>query len=229
MNNKLKIWHFSDTHTFEDMLTIPDNIDIVLFSGDCSNPRNTLDNSFEVLRFLKWYGQLPIKYKIFVAGNHDVSIERKLVNQQDFINNDIIHLWNDIVNIENLKIYGSPYTPSFGIGWAFNKDRAKIGQIWDTIPEDTDIIVTHGPPKGVLDLYYDRENKLEFFGDLALKKRIRQINPKLVCFGHIHNYDNINNQGFVKFADHETIYSNGSIVTDGRFGQINNNGNIFEI
>jgi Icc-related predicted phosphoesterase len=66
-------------------------------------------------------------------------------------------------------------------------------------------------------------------GDLALKKRIKQLNPKLVCFGHIHNCDNITNQGYIKLADHDTIYSNGSIVTDGRFGQINNNGNIFEI
>jgi Icc-related predicted phosphoesterase len=64
-------------------------------------------------------------------------------------------------------------------------------------------------------------------GDLALKKRIKEIQPKLVCFGHIHNYDNITNQGYIKLADHDTIYSNGSIVTDGKFGRINNNGNIF--
>jgi len=208
---------------------VPENIDIVLFSGDCSNPRNTLENSFEVLKFLKWFGQLPIQHKIFVGGNHDTSVENKMITDWDFIDNNIIHLWNQEANIEGFKIWGSPYTPSFGVGWAFNKDRSKIGEIWKTIPDDTDIIVTHGPPKGILDLSYDRENNLEFCGDLALKKRIRDIKPKLVCFGHIHNYDIINNQGCVKFADHETIYSNGSIVTDGRFGQINNNGNIFEL
>lgn len=227
--NKKRVWHFSDSHTFENMLKVPNDIDIVIFSGDCSNPRNTLENSFEVLKFLKWFGQLPIQYKIFTGGNHDVSIERKIITDRDFIDNNIIHLWNQEVNIEGLKIWGSPYTPSFGEGWAFNKDRAKIGQIWSTIPEDTDIIVTHGPPKGVLDLSHDRDGKLEFCGDVALKKRIRQIKPKLVCYGHIHSTREIDNQGFVKFADHETIYSNGSIVTDGRFGQINNNGNIFEL
>jgi Icc-related predicted phosphoesterase len=66
-------------------------------------------------------------------------------------------------------------------------------------------------------------------GDLSLKKRIRQLNPKLVCFGHIHNMTGVINQGYVRFADHNTIYSNGSVVTDGKFGQINNNGNIFEL
>jgi Icc-related predicted phosphoesterase len=210
------------------MLTVPENIDMVIFSGDCSNPRESLANSFEVLKFLKWFGELPIKHKIFVAGNHDTSIERKIIFDLDFGDN-IIHLWDDEVTIEGFKIWGSPYTPSFGIGWAFNKDRSKIYKVWEQIPEDVDIIVTHGPPKGILDLSYNRDNELEMCGDLALKKRIKEIQPKLVCFGHIHNYDNITNQGYVKLADHDTIYSNGSIVTDGRFGQINNNGNIFAL
>jgi Icc-related predicted phosphoesterase len=225
----LKIWHISDTHTYHNILTIPENIDIVIFSGDCSNPQNTLQNSFEVLNFLQWFGQLPIKYKIFVAGNHDVSIERKVIFENDFLDNGVVHLWDSEITIQGLKIYGSPYTPSFGSGWAFNKDRAKIGRVWEGIPNDTDILVTHGPPKGILDLSYNRENKLEFCGDSALGKRIRTIKPKLVCFGHIHNNKEVTNQGYIKLADHDTIYSNGSIVTDGRFGKINNNGNIFTI
>jgi Icc-related predicted phosphoesterase len=226
MENKLNIWHISDTHTFHDMLTVPENIDMVIFSGDCSNPRESLANSFEVLKFLKWFKELPIKYKIFVAGNHDTSIERKIIFDLDF-GDEIIHLWDSEVIIEGFKIWGSPYTPSFGFGWAFNKDRAKIYKVWEQIPEDVDIVVTHGPPKGILDLTYNRDNELEMCGDLALKKRIKEIQPKLVCFGHIHNMNGVTNQGYVKLADHDTIYSNGSIVTDGKLGQINNNGNIF--
>ena len=229
MSNKLKIWHIGDTHTFHEMLSVPENIDVVIFSGDCSNPQNTLQNSFEVLTFLKWFGQLPIKHKIFVAGNHDVSIERKMILKDDFTSNGIIHLWDEEVIIEGVKVYGSPYTPSFGVGWAFNKNRAKIGRVWENIPEDTDILVTHGPPKGVLDLSYNRNGKLEFCGDVSLKKRIRQLQIKLVCFGHIHNYKDITNQGWTILADHDTIYSNGSIVTDDKFGRINNNGNIFTL
>lgn len=223
----MRIWHISDTHTYHNMLNVPDNIDMVLFSGDCSNPKDLLQNSFEVLDFLKWFGQLPIKHKIFVAGNHDVSIERGIIFKNDFTDHGIIHLWDEEIVIEGFKIYGSPYTPSFGNGWAFNKDRAKISRVWENIPDDTDVLVTHGPPKGILDLSYDRDNKLEFCGDSALGKRIKAIQPKLVCFGHIHNCKDIVNQGYTKLADHDTIYSNGSIVTDGRFGKINNNGNIF--
>jgi len=228
MKKNKTIWHFSDTHTFHDMMKVP-KADIAIFSGDCSNPRESLPNSIEVLKFLKWFGSLDIEYKIFVAGNHDTSIERKIITQWDFIDNNIIHLWDQQAVIEGIKIYGSPYTPTFGTGWAFNKDRGNIYKVWNNIPDNADIVVTHGPPKGILDLSYNRDNALEFCGDLALKKRLKIIQPKLVCFGHIHNCDNITNQGYTKLSDHQTIYSNGSIVTDGRFGQINNSGNVFEL
>lgn len=228
MLKKSRIWHFSDPHTFHEMMQVPD-ADIAICSGDVSNPRDRYENKRQVLKFLDWYGQQLFGYKIFVAGNHDTSIESGLVREEDFLERDIIYLQDEEVTINGLKIYGSPWTPSFGIGWSFNCRRDKIHKHWDKIPEDTDIVVTHGPPKGILDLSYSTEGLLEFCGDLSLKKRMKLIQPKLVCFGHIHNCDNITNQGTTKLSDHDTIYSNGSIVTDGRFGKINNNGNLFDI
>ncbi len=245
----MRIWHISDTHTFHSQLTIPEGIDIVIFSGDCSNPRELYLNEPQVKDFIEWFGNLPIKYKIMIAGNHDTSIEHGYVTKQDFIDNGIIYLENESIEIditnpsvwidkpENvlitkriLKIWGSPYTPSFGQGWAYNKKRDKLHKLWATIPEDTDIVVTHGPAKGALDLSFDRNNNLEFCGCTALAKRIRVIKPKLFLFGHIHNMEQINNAGQIKFSDHETIYSNGSVVYDGRFDKgITSNGNIFNI
>jgi Icc-related predicted phosphoesterase len=138
-------------------------------------------------------------------------------------------LENDFVEIEGLKIWGSPITPTFGTGWAFNKNRAKTHEVWAKIPDGTDIVVVHGPPKGVLDLSYDRLNQLEFCGDNSLKKKMLSLNPKLVCFGHIHNCEDIINAGTMKLSVSDTIYSNGSVVTDGKFGKLSSNGNIFEI
>ena len=128
-----------------------------------------------------------------------------------------------------MKIYGSPQTPSFGMGWAFNKKRDKMHEHWQKIPEDVDIIVTHGPPKGILDLSHDRDNQLERCGDEALRKRIIQIKPRLVCFGHIHNNEDIVNAGTMKLSNYDTVFSNGSVVTDGKFGKLSSNGNIFEL
>lgn len=224
----MKIWHISDTHTFHGLLKVPE-VDMVIFSGDATNPRDKYANQKEMLEFLDWYGTLLIGERIFVAGNHDTSIFHGLIKPKDFTDRGITYLENEEVIVNGLKIFGSPWTPTFGEGWAFNRAREKIYKIWDNISPDTDIVVTHGPPKGILDLSYNKDNDLEFCGDLSLKKRMRYIEPKLVCFGHIHNCDNIINAGYVKQSSHPTIYSNGSVVTDGRFGYLSSNGNIFEI
>jgi len=226
----MRIWHISDTHTFHNLLEIPANIDMVIFSGDCSNPRDPFSNEPEVRDFIDWFSVLPIKYKIFVAGNHDTSIEKRLVTKYDFINAGITYLENETITIEGLKIFGSPYTPSFGYGWAFNKERHKLDRMWDKIIDiDTDIIINHGPPKGVLDISFDRNGNMERCGDKSLMNRVIQVRPKLVLFGHIHNCEDIINQGVLQLSTLPTKFSNGSVVKDGRFGVLSANGNVFEI
>jgi Icc-related predicted phosphoesterase len=225
----MKIWHISDTHTFHNLLEIPENIDMVIHSGDATNPKEPYSNKVEMENFIFWFSQLPIKYKVFVAGNHDVSIEKKLITQLDFNSKGIIYLENSFIEIEGLKIWGSPITPTFGIGWAFNKNRAKTHEVWKQIPGDTDIVVVHGPPKGMLDLSYNRKNELELCGDNSLTKRMLDLKPKLCLFGHIHNFKDIINAGIKKLSIMDTIFSNGSVVTDAKFGKLSSNGNIFDI
>lgn len=225
----MKIWHISDTHTFHGLLTIPDGIDMVIHSGDATNPKETYPNKVEMENFIFWFSKLPIKWKIFVAGNHDTSIEKKLITKLDFASNGIIYLENDFTEIEGIKIWGSPITPTFGTGWAFNKNRAKTHEVWNKIPDGTDIVICHGPPKGVLDLSFNVQNELEFCGDNSLKKKMISLNPKLCLFGHIHNCEDIINAGTMKLSITDTIFSNGSVVTDGKFGKLSSNGNIFNI
>ena len=225
----MKIWHISDTHTFHNLLNIPTDIDMVIFSGDCSNPGDPYMNEPEVRKFLTWYYSLPIRYKIFIAGNHDTSIEKRFIDKEKFKELDIVYLENTSVEIEGIKIWGTPYTPEFGIGWAWNKKRDKMDKMWKSIPEGTDIIISHGPPKGVLDLSYNKNHELEFCGCSAMKKHMIKIEPKLVLFGHIHNCESIINAGTMQLSGYKTIYSNGSVVTDRKFGTLSSNGNILEI
>lgn len=224
----MKIWHISDSHTFHYMLNVPQDIDMVIFSGDCSNPMNPVINEHEVRNFIEWFSKLDIKYKIFVAGNHDTSIEKKLVTKFDFQSKGIIYLENDYTEIEGLKIWGSPYTPTYG-SWSFMKGRDKINRLWENIPFDIDIVIIHGPPKTILDLSYNRENVLEFCGDKALLNRIKLVEPKLMCFGHIHNCEDIINFGIRKYGNLRTIFSNGTVVTNGKFNGPYNQGNIIEL
>jgi Icc-related predicted phosphoesterase len=225
----MKIWHISDTHTYHGLLKVPEGIDMVIHSGDATNPRDPYASEQEMLNFISWFGSLPIKHKVFVAGNHDLCIERNLVTKIDFMKNGIVYLENDYAEVEGIKIWGSPFTPTFGQGWAFNKKRSALHDIWKEIPDDVDIVIVHGPPKGILDLAYHQLNCIEFCGDEALRKRMYLLNPKLCLFGHIHNNEDIINAGTMKLSNHDTIYSNGSVVTDGKFGKLSSHGNTFEI
>ena len=225
----MNIWHISDTHGYHDLLRIPHDVDMIIHSGDCSNHRDPYNNEPEVRKFIDWYKELPIKYKIYVAGNHDTSIEKRLVVKQDFEDNDIIYLENESIVIEGIKIFGSPHTPQFG-NWAFMKERTKLERFWRlAIEEDVDIIVTHGPPKGILDKSYDQRNNMEACGDKSLLNRILEVQPAYSLFGPIHNTKDIVNAGMQKLSICDTFFSNGSVVTDGRFGKLSSNGNIFEL
>jgi Icc-related predicted phosphoesterase len=179
---KLKIWHISDTHGEHHFLSIPEGIDMVIHSGDAANPKNPYTNEPAFRDFLNWFKDLPIKYKIFVAGNHDSSVEKRLISRKDFELNNIIYLEHESVQIEGLNIFGSPYTPEFH-QWSFNVKREKLHKYWEAIPENTDILVTHGPPKYILD--NDMGVNL---GCTSLYKRVKLLpNLKIHQFGHIHN------------------------------------------
>jgi len=224
----VEIWHISDTHSFHELLSVPE-VDLVIHSGDFTNYHSVIKNEQEALNFLHWYGSLNIKYKLLIAGNHDsyaFSLSRIFKEQCNKYN--IIYLENESVEIEGVKIFGSPITPTFG-DWYFQKNRNKLERFWNIIPKDSDIVVTHGPPKTILDLSYNRFGSLEFCGDRPLLNRLKEINPKLSLFGHIHNCSDIVNAGTRTIPGLDTIFSNGSIMTDRKFGKLTSNGNIFEI
>lgn len=217
------------THTFHNQLRPPE-CDIAIFSGDCTNPKDLLINERECRDFIKWFGNLKIPTKIAIAGNHDVSIERNRITPGDFSLHGIIYLENNYTTVDGFRIWGSPITPTFGNGWAFNKSRETINRVWDIIDDNTDIIVTHGPPKGILDLSYNIDGELEYCGCGALMKRVLKIKPKAVLFGHIHDSDYCYNAGTMKLSGIDTIFSNGSIVHDNKFqyGAMHN-GNIINL
>lgn len=231
----IKLWHFSDSHQFHRDLVIPENVDIAIFSGDCSNSRDLIKNEKEVRDFIDWYSKVPILHKIFVGGNHDLSIEKGWVRREDFVKNGIIYLENDFVIVEKLKIWGSPITPTFGKGWAWNMDNSKISRVWDLIPEDTDIIVVHGPPKHILDYSYNRDGSINACGCSALRKKIFNLRKKahklrkIVClFGHIHDCKDISNSAIMKLD--RLVFSNGTCVMDGKIDLgLVHNGNVIEL
>lgn len=225
----MRILHISDTHGFHADLPMErfDGVDVVVHSGDCSNWMDPSMNFKEVFDFLEWYARVPVKHKVYVAGNHDTSIERRLVTRENFADRGITYLENEYAEIEGVRMFGSPTTPTFG-NWAFMKSRDTIDRHWRKIDGPIDLFVTHGPPQGILDLSFNRANELEWCGCKALGKHIKRLRPKLVCFGHIHNCSRLENCG-VLIRDGIT-YSNAAMVEDGRFDKgLVSHGNLLEI
>lgn len=220
----MRIFHCSDTHRKHHQLNVPE-VDMIIHSGDFSDTRKPDINRNEVVDFINWYSSLPIKHKILVAGNHDTSIFHKHFLRSEIPDN-IVYLENESCEIEGIKFWGGPQTPTFGKNWAWNVDRAKIHEYWDLIPRDTDVLITHGPPMGILDA--TTHINIEQVGCRNLLKQVAEIQPKLHCFGHIHNSPGFFNSGILKTSSFKTIFSNGSCVED-RTMNIISNGNILYV
>ena len=226
-NYGLKIHHISDTHAQQWFkMDIPTDTDVLIHSGDATNYHDLARNNNEWLDFIEWYASLPIPIKIYVPGNHDSTCyhENKRVRKM-CKDAGIEYLNKDTFSVYGLNFYGDPMTPTFG-SWFFTSDRSKIGKHWDLIPEDTDVLITHGPRKGFLDLS-TTGGGLNFCGDSSLGRRIDSLpNLKLHCHGHIHSSKDVINTGV---REHNGVfYSNASAVKDGEFNKgIQFHGNTF--
>lgn len=187
----------SDTHFRHNHLELAGG-DMLIHAGDlCGH-----GTEGEALAFLRWSGEQPYTHKIFIAGNHDWFFEKNGKTYIDKIIPKNIHYLNDSgVEIEGLKIWGSPVQPTF-FDWAFNRKRgAEINKHWKLIPKDTDILITHGPPFGILDRTISNHNA----GCEMLLKKVNQIKPTLHVFGHIH-------EGYGMIEKGKTIFANASSV-----------------
>lgn len=203
----MKIWHISDTHNLHRMLNdvVPD-VDCVIHSGDCTNSKDIIYSIKESEDFLDWFSSLKIPKKIMIAGNHDIAISQ----DKNLIPGNITYLFNSSCYLGEYKVWGSPYTPAFGKGWAFNMHRKDLWGLWSTIPDDCDILVTHGPPKGILDYVGNTQQ-----GCKSLYNRVIEVEPLMHLFGHIHNSKQNHNAGIKTLSGWVTQFSNGSVKPDG--------------
>lgn len=200
----MKIICISDTHNLHRELNVPPG-DVVIHAGDFSEA----GSQSETLEFLKWFSSLPHPHKILVAGNHDFYLEKHPEKLDQIIPGNVHYLIESGISIENVKFWGAPFTPGDG-HWAFNRKRgADIRQNWNLIPEDTNILITHSPPFGILD---ELDNK-RHIGCEELGKRIKKLKIPHHIFGHVHN-----DYGVVRTGD--TMFINSSSL-DGRYRHIN--------
>jgi Icc-related predicted phosphoesterase len=185
----MRITVISDTHNKHKQITqdLPGG-DILIHAGDISS----MGYEHEIREFCKWYNSIKnYTHKIFIAGNHDWGFQNDPTKIKEILElyPSIKYLQDDFIVIgedteSTIKIYGSPWQPRF-MNWAFNADRGEdIQQYWDKIPNDTDILITHGPAFGYLDTVIGQGIPL---GCENLTDKIAEVKPKIHVCGHIHS------------------------------------------
>ena len=214
---KLTITFISDTHGKHNLLNkdLPGG-DILIHSGDFMNGGYEFQ---EAIDFLEWFDKINIYTdKIFIAGNHD----RVFENIPPWVENNLPKYptieylqdesWVDYYDghngdtpEDNIRIYGSPWQPEF-YNWAFNLPRngEAMKAKWDAIPDNTDILITHGPPYGHLDIPGGHTIRV---GCEMLRYRVDQIKPKIHVFGHIHG-------GAGYYFNGHTHFINASVLNE---------------
>ncbi len=189
-----KIWLISDTHNEHQRLEIPPDVEAVIHCGDESMQRKSQWNEPETRAFFEWYVELAIPTKIYIPGNHSTSVENGIVRPEQYPT--VKFLIHEAWEWNGLTIFGSPYTPWF-FAWAYNVARPDLEKLWSEIPSGIDILITHGPPKGIMDVTRDWKSKEPIhIGSKSLTTHVlERIKPKLHAFGHLHDEDGINNYG----------------------------------
>jgi Icc-related predicted phosphoesterase len=175
----MRLVNISDTHGHQDKLEMPEG-DVLIHAGDFTYFGS---NKKQYQTFAKWFLGQPHKYKIFIAGNHELKFDENKSQALSWFrslpgwNDNTYYLQNSGVLIEGLYFYGAPQQPIFG-DLAFNADYDELVKVWARIPTNTNVLITHGPPRGILDHGH---------GCIALADRVKNL-PVLQAhiFGHIH-------------------------------------------
>ena len=182
----MKILHLSDTHGCHHRLQNLPEADVVVHSGDFC----MVGSEQEAIDYVNWFCDLPYRHKILICGNHDVCLYGADI---DGLDDNVHYLCNSGIEIDGLKFYGVPMFMGDCISDRQSRNYAKI-------PSDTDILITHSPAYGILDLD-DNIN----YGSEEILDRLTALNLKAHLFGHIyaqHGMKSLNG----------TIFSNGAIM-----------------
>ena len=198
--NPIDILHLSDTHGQHKNLKSLPEADVIVHSGDFT----FAGSEEEAYDFMNWFCNLPYKHKIFIAGNHDMCMYG--ADHIDGLSRNVHYLYNNSVVIDGIKFYGIPM---------FMEDcmDGNLDVFINNIPDDTDVLITHMPPKGTCDLANYGKGP-EHRGNATLAELLKKLHPTCHLFGHEHD-------AYGKTIKENVISSNACVV-DSRYNLINN-------
>lgn len=192
----------SDTHQCEREADIPP-ADILIHAGDFTMFSKSLA---AIENFNEWLDSVPCRHKLVVPGNHEFFLEAD-PSRRSLLSNATV-LINERIEIDGLRIWGSPATMLFSGAFGLSKAADRRG-LYATIPKDTDILISHGPPYGILDCSPDSDHHA---GCPELLEAVQRIKPKLHVFGHIHGSHGTIEQGGTLFANAALLGPEGDLA-----------------
>ena len=190
----MKILHISDTHGFHHRLKDLPEADVLVHSGDFT----MTGSEKEALDFLEWFCDLSYPHKIFICGNHDECMYDAKISGLD---TNVHYLCNSSINIDGVEFYGVHLFMSDCITDRQSRNYADI-------PSDTDVLITHSPAYGTLDLDDSISGEFINYGSQELLNRLLTLKIRAHLFGHIHRQHGVLEQNGI-------IYSNGAIMNEG--------------
>jgi predicted phosphohydrolase len=192
----MRIVCISDTHEFHRDVEVPDG-DLLIHAGDFTYFSKRPSMLFD---FDDWLGSLPHEHKVVVPGNHEFLLEDP--QHRPAISNATL-LIDAGIEIEDIRIWGSPVTPLYGgaFGMSSGSDRKRV---WAKIPDGTDILITHTPPFGFLDREAGSD---EHQGCLGLMEAVLRVRPRLHVFGHIHG-------SYGTYRNENTLFANAALFDE---------------
>jgi Icc-related predicted phosphoesterase len=202
----MKIVCISDTHEKHRRIEMPE-CDVLVHSGDMVTDFYKMGSRKmdEYEDFFSWFSAQPAKHKICIAGNHDFApyYPNTRTYFLELIPDDVLYLQDEEVTIDGVKFYGTPWQPDF-FNYAFNVAKTKNRQkLFAKIPVDTNVLLTHMPPYGILDMLPNEKN----VGCAAILERIQNLpHLKLHVFGHVHYA-----YGIQHLSPNDTIYVNAAL------------------
>lgn len=192
-----------DTHGFHP--DVPDG-DVLIHTGDFTRGWGGRDHVKDVA---KWLGDMPHTHKFLIGGNHDGSLFAHEEQCRAILGVRGIHyLFHQPAMVGDIKIWGSPCHPQFA--GVFGKTFTELEALWRQVDPDVDVLITHGPPLGVLDTNGIYPGNL---GDPALREMVEHWSPKIHAFGHIHG-------GYGMYRGVLTIFYNVAVCNE-RYEPVN--------
>ena len=218
----MRIWFISDSHEQHHKLVVPPFCDAVICCGDEANSHEPWRNAGPSQVFFNWFRELPIPQKFFVPGNHSTAFHEGLVETPG-----VKCLTHGLACIDGftppVTLFGSPWTPSMPRGrrWPYTRKRNTMEVVWSEVPY-AQILVTHGPPKGIMDLTYDTigSKQLVHVGCKSLANLVEKMRPEIHAFGHTHDEAGCPNRGVfvrdgIKYVNCSCVNLRGKLVGNG--------------